>query len=105
MDKKDALKIAIKYLSFLKSEKNNIIKAYLFGSYAKGNPTDSSDIDIAIVFKNIKNKNFETQIQVLMLITQFDTRIEPHPFDKTDFNNNNPLVNEVLKTGIEIKLF
>jgi predicted nucleotidyltransferase len=105
MDKKNALKIAIKYLSFLKSERNNIVKAYLFGSYAKGNYNDSSDIDIAIVFNNIKNKNFETQIQLLMLTTKFDTRIEPHPFDKTDFNNNNnPLVNEVLKTGIEIKL-
>ena len=105
MDKKDAIEIATKYLSFLKSERNNIIKAYLFGSYAKGNSTDGSDIDIAIVFKNIKNKNIETQIQLLMLTTQFDTRIEPHPFDKTDFNNNNnPLVNEVLKTGIELKL-
>lgn len=104
MDKEDALKIAVKYLSFLKSERNNIVKAYLFGSYAKGNSNDSSDIDIAIVFNKIMTNNFEMQIQLLMLTTQFDTRIEPHPFAKKDFNINNPIVNEVLKTGIEIKL-
>jgi len=104
MGKEDALKIATEYLVYLKSKKNNIVKAFLFGSYATGNFNNSSDIDIAIVFKDIKNKNFETQIQLLMITPQFDTRIEPHPFDKKDFNNNNPFVHEVLKTGIEIKI-
>jgi len=103
MDKKDAIKIAIEYLSFLKSKENNIIKAYLFGSYANGNFNNDSDIDLAIVYNGIKNKIYNTQIQLLMLATKFDTRIEPHPFDKKDFNISNPLVNEVLKTGIEIK--
>jgi len=29
-------------------KKNNVIKAYLFGSYAYGNPDSASDIDIAL---------------------------------------------------------
>ena len=28
--------------------KNNVIRAYLFGSYANGNPCEESDIDIAL---------------------------------------------------------
>ncbi len=36
------------------------------------------------------------------LSRKFDTRIEPHPFDETDFNSSNPFANEILKKGIKI---
>ncbi len=52
MDKKTALEIVKKYIDFLKDNKFNIQKAYIFGSYAKGNFNEDSDIDLAIVMNN-----------------------------------------------------
>ncbi len=89
------------YLSFIKQNNFDFEKAYLFGSNAKGNFTCDSDIDIAIVFNNLQDR-FYTQVQLLKLTTKFDTRIEPHPIDKKEFNNRNPFVHEILKYGIEM---
>jgi predicted nucleotidyltransferase len=101
MDKKSVIKLAKKYLSFLKEKNYKIQKAYLFGSYAKGNFNPDSDIDLAIVMKNLKN-SFWMQGDLLFLGSAFDSRIEPHPYDEKDFNDDNPLVDQILKTGIQI---
>ena len=31
-----------------------------------------------------------------------DTRLEPHPFDEKDFYSLNPVIKEIIRTGIEI---
>ena len=43
-----------KYLKLLKENGFSLNDAYLFGSYAKGNNTKWSDIDIAIVSDDFK---------------------------------------------------
>ena len=103
MDKGEAIKIAKKYIEFI-SSKYNIESAMLFGSFAKGNFHDDSDIDVAIVIKNIHDV-FDTQVELMKLRRKIDLRIEPHPFDYSDFNRNNPVVNEILKFGINIDFF
>jgi predicted nucleotidyltransferase len=55
-----------------------VTKAYLFGSYAKGNEHDESDIDIALVIKNMPDF-FSTQRILMRLRRKIDLRIEPHP--------------------------
>jgi len=65
MDKGEALEIARKYIEFI-STKFNIQSAMLFGSFAKGNFHDDSDIDIAVVIKNI-NDIFDTQVELMKL--------------------------------------
>ncbi|MDX2190739.1 MAG: nucleotidyltransferase domain-containing protein [Bacteroidota bacterium] len=102
MDKAEALKIAGKYLSIIKS-KYNVQNALLFGSFAKGTNHIDSDIDLAIVINN-SNDIIDTQIELLKLRRKVDLRIEPHPFTSMDFNKNNPVVNEILKYGIVIEL-
>ena len=104
MDKKEVFDIANNYLRYLLLHNYKYEKAYVFGSYAKGTFTGDSDIDIAIVFNDLKDR-FSTQVKLLMLTTKFDTRIEPHPIDKKDFNMNNPFVYEIMKSGIEMKPF
>jgi uncharacterized protein len=32
-----------------------------------------------------------------------DSRIEPHPFREKDFEITNPIVNEIMKYGLDIK--
>ncbi len=102
MDKKSTFKIVKKYINFLKEKKYIVHKAYIFGSYARGNYSEDSDIDLAIILKNLDN-SFITQIDLMKLGRQIDTRIEPHPIDITDFDHSNPFADEILKTGIEIE--
>ena len=87
--------------------KNNIPveKAYLFGSYTKNKINENSDIDLAVILKALPDdKKFDMQVQLLLIASEFDTRIEPHPISSLDFNHTNPFASEILRTGIEIKL-
>lgn len=101
MDKREALKIANQYIDTL-STKYIITQAFMFGSYAKGTNHEDSDIDIAIVVKD-SSDIIDTQIEMMKLRRKVDLRIEPHPFMISDFNSDNPVVNEILKSGIQIK--
>jgi predicted nucleotidyltransferase len=92
-----------KYLSLIKERFADIEKAYIFGSYAKGNPTEESDIDIALIFSNLDDKErFDIQVQLMLLAARIDSRIEPHPISHEDFDSGNPLMVEIKKTGIEV---
>ena len=101
MDKKHAPEAAIKYAIFLRETNPGIKKIYVFGSYAKGTSHDNSDIDMAIIFDHLSD-SFDMQVELMKMRRKFDTRIEPHPFSETDFNESNPLVNEIKKNGLEI---
>ena len=79
-------------------------KAYLFGSYAKGVENLDSDIDIALIFDELNDSDkFDLQVQLMLLAAQIDSRIEPHPISKEDFDSSNPFAIEIKRTGIEIK--
>ncbi|MFA4852317.1 MAG: nucleotidyltransferase domain-containing protein [Bacteroidales bacterium] len=102
MDK--GINIAInQYLSLIRKNHKGIEKAILFGSYAKNNERQDSDIDIALIFDKLNDDDkFDLQVQLMLLASQVDTRIEPHPISKKDFNSNNPFVIEIKRTGVEI---
>jgi predicted nucleotidyltransferase len=102
MDKRDALNIAGRYANAVKT-KYDFIKIILFGSYAKGNYNDDSDIDIAVVLKDYKNL-MDIQLDLMRLRRNIDSRIEPHPFREKDFEISNPIVNEIIKHGQEIQI-
>lgn len=102
MDKKDAIDIANRYANAVKS-KYDYIKIILFGSYAKGNFNEDSDIDIAVILKDYNNL-MEIQLDLMRLRRNIDSRIEPHPFRENDFEITNPIVNEIVKYGQEIKI-
>ena len=101
MDKNTASENVKKYIAFLKENNFHIRKAYLFGSYVKGNFNDNSDIDLAVVMSNLSN-SFTMQVELMKISRKFDTRIEPHPFDEADFDPSNPFAHEVLTTGVQI---
>ena len=102
MDKTNAIKLAEEYL-LSASKKYNITKALLFGSFAKGTNNADSDIDIALVIDNMTDV-FDTQIDLMKMRRTIDLHIEPHPFRSEDFDANNPLVNEIMKFGIALKI-
>jgi predicted nucleotidyltransferase len=81
----------------------NYIKIILFGSYAKGNYNDDSDIDIAGILKDYSNL-IDMQLELMRLRRKIDSRIEPHPFRESEFELSNPLVSEIIKYGQEINI-
>jgi len=102
MDKKTNQNI-IEFISFIAKENPRILKAFLFGSYARNLNKPNSDIDIAIVVKDLSDDEiFDLQVQLLLLASKYDSRIEPHIISNKDLETNNPFVFEILKTGIEI---
>lgn len=101
MDKKTALRVVKEYIAFLQQNKFNIQGVYIFGSIAKGHFNEDSDIDLAIIIRNLKN-GFIMQGELMKLRRAFDLRIEPHPFDEMDFNDSNPFANEIMNTGIKV---
>jgi len=103
MDKEYAIKLINEYVNKLKLNKIDIQSAYLFGSFAKGKNTIDSDIDLAIVMDKVLNK-FEIEVKLMTLRKNEETIIEPHVFQKDEFNRFNPLINEILNTGIQINI-
>ncbi len=92
------------YITLIKKYHKGVKKAILFGSYANNSERKESDIDIALVFDHLKdNDKFDLQVQLMLLASQVDTRIEPHPISNEDFNSNTPFVIEIKRTGIEIR--
>ncbi len=102
MDKRTN-KIIRDYVAAIAKENPKLLKAYLFGSYAREMDNPSSDIDIALVIEHLTDEEkFDLQVHLMLLASKFDSRIEPHPVSDMDFDSSNPFVNEIKKNGIEI---
>ena len=100
MDQRDAINITHQYADAVKS-KYDYSQIFLFGSYAKGNFNEDSDIDIAVILKDFDNK-MDVQLDLMRLRRKIDSRIEPHPFRQNEFELTNPMVSEIIKYGQEI---
>ena len=70
---------------------------YLFGSYAKGNATASSDIDL-LVSTPVTGMKFYDLTEALRESLQKKVDV----LSKEQLNNNPVLMNEILKDGIKI---
>ena len=70
---------------------------YLFGSYAKGNARDNSDVDL-LISTNLNGLKFFGLVEELR--TQLRKKVDV--LNQTQLNNNSKLVNEILKDGIKI---
>ena len=58
MDKEQAIKLAQRYKVAV-AERLPLKALYLYGSYSKGNHTEDSDIDIAVVVERMSDDYFE----------------------------------------------
>lgn len=78
----------------------DIEKVIIFGSYAKGTPGEDSDIDVAIVVKNLKGDYFTNIPRLWRIRRQVDDRIEPVLFRKGE--DKSGFLEEISASGIEI---
>lgn len=67
------------YLAALAPVGIHASQAVLFGSFAKGNATTWSDIDLVVIAPEFDKPRERTQIQSLWRATAIDSRIEPIP--------------------------
>ena len=104
MDQESALEIGRKFLLLLLQHEYPVKQMFLYGSFARGTYHKDSDIDLAIILNELPDP-FQTQVNLLKLTWNFDTRVEPHPFDEKDIASANPVIKEILRTGIEISAF
>ena len=103
MSKAEAKKVVKRYAKKLKTEKYPFSAIYLFGSFAKGNAHAGSDIDVAVVSKEIEKNWKKGRLKLWDLRMDVDTRIEPHGFSPKDFKDYwNPMAHEIKKTGVRI---
>jgi uncharacterized protein len=101
VDKDGAFKIITQYLQLLKTTGIVVEEAYVFGSYVRGNFHENSDIDLALVLPDMKDR-LGIQTELLKLGRDFDYIVEPHPFDKKEFNHLHPLTHEILTLGLRV---
>lgn len=91
-----------KYLQLLNKQNIPIKEAILFGSYAKGNNEEWSDIDIALVSDIFVGDRIDDKDKIRSITLSVSSQIEVIPFSPQDFNSQDPFVKEILKTGIKI---
>ena len=79
-------------------------KVYLFGSYAKGNASELSDVDICFFLDNFGEKRRVDVIRELLKLAvgYEDVGFEPVALPSSELSNGNPFAMEVISTGIEI---
>ncbi|AEE91053.1 DNA polymerase beta domain protein region [Tepidanaerobacter acetatoxydans Re1] len=94
--------IVANYSRLVKKEMD-VKHIYLYGSYAKGNYSSDSDIDIAVVGDDFSGDPVEDTLRLMKLRRKIDNRIEPRPFKTSDFSTSNPLAREIMKTGIKVE--
>lgn len=98
----EVLNVTIDYISKLKKQ-IPVEKVILFGSYAKGTYTADSDVDLAVfssAFDNMSRVDGLTFLLVQALGYKID--LQPQPYTMKDYVEHTGLVDEILKTGIEI---
>jgi predicted nucleotidyltransferase len=90
------------YVRRLSEQGVPVWRIYLYGSYANGVPRPDSDIDIAVFLDKDDIDGFREDVELMRLRWDVDLRIEPHAFARTDFDQTNPFIREIVETGERI---
>jgi predicted nucleotidyltransferase len=77
-------------------------RAILFGSYARGNYSEWSDIDLAIVSEVFIGSRFDDKNKIRYIYLSISSDLEILPYRPEDFTDDDPFVKEILETGIPV---
>jgi predicted nucleotidyltransferase len=100
--KETATAIASNFVRELKRKGFQPTKAVLFGSYAKGNAHELSDIDLAI-WDNKFTGCLPVDVEsILDIKIKFDPLLEVHTFHSSATEETVPIIREILMTGIPV---
>jgi len=101
MDQREVIEKLLRY-KLLLSKYFDLDKVILFGSYAKGLQHADSDIDVAVVVKQIEGDYFTYTPLLWKLRREIDDRIEPILFETN--KDKSGFLETIVNEGIEIKV-
>lgn len=90
------------YISTLELKGFPIKEAYLFGSYANGNATELSDIDIAVISDKFEGNRFLDKEKIRGIYWKIDEMLSPLPLSPNDLNDDWFVRSEIVEKGIKI---
>jgi predicted nucleotidyltransferase len=76
-------------------------KVILFGSYAKNNQSEDSDIDLALISNQFSEDSFENALKIAPILLKY-LNIDAVTFPSNYFENGDPFINEIKRTGLLI---
>ena len=106
MAKNEVITLIQEFLKRLLKEGIPVEKAILYGSYARGEENDESDIDVMVV-SEIFDRNDDRMVGKTWRIgSSVDARIEPYTVGRNRFLNDrfSPLIQIVKNEGLEIRV-
>ena len=90
------------YIQRMRENDVDVWRLYLYGSYAKDTYHEDSDIDLAVFLNQDDIDGLEEDLMLMRLRWDIDLRIEPHSFARTDFDETDPYIKEIIETGERI---
>lgn len=81
-------------------EELNPYKILMYGSQVYGNPTEYSDIDIAVIFDGYDGDEWKTSSMLCLFAWYIDKSIEPVLLDLK--HDRSGFAEEIMKIGIEL---
>ncbi len=104
MDRKSVINKLYHYINLLRENGIDISKAFLYGSYARGENDESSDIDLMLVSEIFDNENDKAIGLAWRLTRKVDARIEPYLVGLNKFTDDDisPLLQLVKNEGIPL---
>ncbi len=86
------------------ARKHPIKSAYIFGSYARGNPHADSDIDIAVVLESVRDGSpFDERFEIFHELQEHNSLYETVCFLESEFlREDETLIKHIKGEGIRI---
>ncbi len=100
MDQREVIKKIVQYKQLL-SKHFDIDEVVLFGSYAKGDQKEESDIDVAVIVKSLNNDFFTYAPLLWKLRREIDDRIEPILIERD--KDESGFLQDILESGLVIE--
>jgi len=101
MVNKKIVEIINKYIDVIKNY-FNIEMVILYGSFARDDEGENSDIDLAIIIEDCQDPDYLEQLRLLWrLVTEVDFRIEPRLYYRGDYDTREEasFLSEIIRTG------
>jgi uncharacterized protein len=91
------------YRKVLREHDIHVTQMVLFGSHAKGDANEWSDIDLAVISPDFGRDYCSDRVRLMKLARRTSTMIEPHPLHPNDLNDRwSTLSAEIRRHGVTV---
>lgn len=106
MSQSEVIKILQRYITLLNTQGIPVEQAILFGSYARQDANENSDIDVMIISRFFEKEDIASKQLAWKFVRMIDRRIEPVTIGPERFlqDGDSQLISQVKKEGIPIQL-